>query len=115
MLGQQAADRLRFASKPQTAFYEGCSLLRNFRLRLMGVPPIFLQEKDSPLANKFAQAALFPGGLAKLCTQKNTKSGTKYLRSRIFSCILAIAVTLIAMKREVAARRGRFSVERMSS
>ena len=58
MLGQQAADRLRFASKPQTAFCEGCSLLRNFRLRLMGVPPIFLQEKEQPLPNKFVEAVL---------------------------------------------------------
>lgn len=39
----------------------------------------------------------------------------KILQTGKISCILAIAVTLIALKREVAARCGRFSVERMSS
>ena len=55
---QQAADGPCFADGPQTAFCEGCSLLRNFRLRLMGVPPIFLQEKEQPLPNKFVEAVL---------------------------------------------------------
>ena len=134
MLRRQAADRLRFASKPQTACVSSTSrrrpvfrqqaadrLLRRLLVasqlssaadgRSAHLPP----GKDQPLANKFARAALPREAPTKLCTQKNTKSGTKYLRSRIFSCILAIAVTLIAMKREVAARCGRFSVERMSS
>ena len=33
----------------------------------------------------------------------------------MYSFILVLAVALIAVKREVAALRGRFSVERMSS
>ena len=105
MLRQQAADRL----------LRRLSVASQLLSAADGRPAHLPLGKDQPLANKFARAALPSGELAKLCTQKNTKSGTKYLRSRIFSCILAIAVTLIAMKREVAARRGRFSVERMSS
>lgn len=58
MRGNGSADGPCFADEPQTAFCEGCSLLRNFRLRLMGVPPIFLQEKEQPLPNKFVEAVL---------------------------------------------------------
>ncbi len=43
------------------------------------------------------------------------KKVKKYLQIQGKSCILSIAVALIAMKREVAAFYSRFSVERMSS
>ena len=51
----------------------------------------------------------------KYCTEKNTIFIQKLLHVLILSCILNIAVTLIALKREVAAEHCRFSVERMSS
>jgi hypothetical protein len=43
------------------------------------------------------------------------KTEKKSLQFAVSSCILCIAVTLIALKREVAAEHCRFSVERMSS
>ena len=43
------------------------------------------------------------------------KKGKKYLQSKKKSFILTFAVTLIAVKREVAAFVAGFSVERMSS
>lgn len=52
----------------------------------------------------------------KYCTEKNTIFIQKLLHVLILSCILNIAVTLIALKREVAADSNRrFSVERMSN
>ncbi len=46
---------------------------------------------------------------------KNEKTEKICLKTPQTSCILTIAVTLIALKREVATVFGRFSVERMSS
>ena len=51
----------------------------------------------------------------KNCIKINTKKSKKGLQNASVSYILCLAVALIAMKREVAAHRGRFSVERMSS
>jgi len=49
------------------------------------------------------------------CIKKSTKKNKKLLHSHKLYVILTLAVTLIAMKREVATEFGRFSVERMSS
>ena len=47
--------------------------------------------------------------------RENAKTEKNPLQFAVSSCILCIAVTLIALKREVAAEHCRFSVERMSS
>lgn len=49
------------------------------------------------------------------CIKKRTIFLKNNLQEPDLSYILNVAVTLIAMKREVAARCGRFSAERMSS
>lgn len=53
------------------------------------------------------------GNLEK--AEKNLRIEKKYLQNTKLSYIMNHVVTLIAMKREVAARRRGFSVERMSS
>ena len=71
--------------------------------------------KQIHLSYRLRPAVLTINAGFAVCTKKSAKFVKKSLHFFGRSCILIDAVTLIAMKREVAARERGFSVERMSS